>query len=150
MSTSHLSSLSQIDAADVYGVIPLSRFEIKVERESRVLRALKSCKKFMVKNLFCQKFITKEIRNCRDDVSESIDECELPIPSSSNDTTTHNTPIVQRHQNIPENANAVARGRRTFNSVSKVDKVSRVVFPLLYLGINLIYWVFYLTRSQRK
>lgn len=152
MSTrSHFSSLSHIDAADVYGVIPLSRLEIKVQKESRVVRALKSGKKFMVKYFFCQKFLEKEVANCRDDVSESINESEQNIPTSSAETTTQNTPSThQRQQNVPGNANAVMRGRRTFNSVSKVDKFSRVVFPLLYLGINLIYWVFYLSRSQRK
>jgi hypothetical protein len=150
MSTSHLSSLSQIDAGDIYGVIPLSRLEIKVQKESRVMRALRSCKKFTVKYLLCQKFYGKEIKSCRDDVSESINESEQHIPSSSADTTAQNTPRVQRQQNIPGNASAVTRGRRTFNSVSKVDKFSRVVFPLLYLAINLIYWVFYLSRSQRK
>lgn len=146
MSTSHFSSLSQIDAVDVYGVIPLSRLEIKVQRESRVMRVLRGCKKFMVKYVLCQKFLAKE--NSRDDVSESINESEQNIPSSSADTTAQNTPRIE--QNIPGNANAVTRGRRTFNSVSKVDKFSRVVFPLLYLAINLIYWVFYLSRSQRK
>lgn len=150
MSTSHLSSLSQIDAADVYGVIPLSRLEIKIKKESRFIRILRSFKKFTVKYFLCGKFLGKEISICRDDVSESINESEQNIPSSA-DTTTQNTPQVQqRQQNIPGNANDVMKGRRTFNSVSKIDKISRIFFPLLYLGINLIYWAFYLSRSQRK
>ncbi|XP_055691528.1 gamma-aminobutyric acid receptor alpha-like [Lutzomyia longipalpis] len=36
-----------------------------------------------------------------------------------------------------------------FNSVSKIDRASRIVFPLLFLMINLFYWYSYLTRSSR-
>ncbi|XP_059609096.1 gamma-aminobutyric acid receptor alpha-like [Phlebotomus argentipes] len=36
-----------------------------------------------------------------------------------------------------------------FNSVSKIDRVSRIIFPLLFLIINLFYWYSYLTRSSR-
>ncbi|XP_055929793.1 gamma-aminobutyric acid receptor alpha-like [Argiope bruennichi] len=35
------------------------------------------------------------------------------------------------------------------NSVSKVDKVSRVVFPLIFLFINVIYWCTYLVKSEQ-
>lgn len=43
------------------------------------------------------------------------------------------------------------RKKRTprYNSVSKVDKASRVVFPLLFGAINVFYWYNYLSRSQR-
>lgn len=36
-----------------------------------------------------------------------------------------------------------------FNSVSQIDRASRVVFPLLFLTINIVYWCAYLSRSQR-
>lgn len=36
-----------------------------------------------------------------------------------------------------------------FNSVSKIDRASRVVFPLLFLLINVFYWTAYLSRSSR-
>ncbi|XP_034246807.1 gamma-aminobutyric acid receptor alpha-like [Thrips palmi] len=36
-----------------------------------------------------------------------------------------------------------------FNSVSQIDRASRVVFPLLFLTINIAYWCAYLSRSQR-
>lgn len=43
------------------------------------------------------------------------------------------------------------RRRRTprYNSVSKIDRVSRVVFPLFFLAINIFYWCAYLSRSER-
>ncbi|XP_066590449.1 gamma-aminobutyric acid receptor alpha-like isoform X2 [Prorops nasuta] len=43
------------------------------------------------------------------------------------------------------------RRRRTprYNSVSKIDRASRVVFPLFFLTINLFYWYAYLSRSER-
>jgi gamma-aminobutyric acid receptor subunit alpha len=31
-------------------------------------------------------------------------------------------------------------GNREMNSVSKIDKISRVLFPLLFITINFIYW----------
>ncbi|XP_068907238.1 gamma-aminobutyric acid receptor alpha-like isoform X2 [Tenebrio molitor] len=36
-----------------------------------------------------------------------------------------------------------------FNSVSKIDRASRVVFPLLFVTINLFYWYSYLSRTKR-
>ncbi|XP_072758476.1 GABA-gated ion channel isoform X2 [Anoplolepis gracilipes] len=43
------------------------------------------------------------------------------------------------------------RHRRTprYNSVSKIDRASRVVFPLFFLAINVFYWYAYLSRSER-
>lgn len=152
-STSHLSSL--IDASDIYGVIPLSRLEIDTERqESHIFaRAFKYCKKFMVNYFFCQKIFSKE--NV-DDGTESISESEEHHHSTlSTENIAPNSPQVhqleenvKRHNN--NDRNNIQKGRRTFNSVSKIDKVSRVVFPMCYFAINVIYWIFYLYRSQRK
>ncbi|XP_024943422.1 gamma-aminobutyric acid receptor alpha-like isoform X2 [Cephus cinctus] len=36
-----------------------------------------------------------------------------------------------------------------YNSVSKIDRASRVVFPLFFLAINVFYWYAYLSRSER-
>ncbi|KFB37577.1 AGAP011349-PA-like protein [Anopheles sinensis] len=36
-----------------------------------------------------------------------------------------------------------------FNSVSKIDRASRIFFPLLFLAINVFYWFLYLSRSER-
>ncbi|XP_035894192.1 gamma-aminobutyric acid receptor alpha-like [Anopheles stephensi] len=62
--------------------------------------------------------------------------------------------------NAPLTASEVlgANGHRTrrrrkraprFNSVSKIDRASRIFFPLLFLAINVFYWYLYLSRSER-
>lgn len=45
---------------------------------------------------------------------------------------------------------AVARladPKKTYNSVSKIDKMSRIVFPVLFGTFNLVYWATYLNRE---
>nr|AOO87783.1 ionotropic GABA-aminobutyric acid receptor [Laodelphax striatellus] len=44
-----------------------------------------------------------------------------------------------------------ARKKRTprFNSVSKIDRVSRLFFPVCFFVINVFYWYAYLQRSER-
>ncbi|XP_068449202.1 gamma-aminobutyric acid receptor subunit alpha-5 isoform X1 [Clinocottus analis] len=37
--------------------------------------------------------------------------------------------------------------KKTYNSVSKIDKMSRIVFPLLFGTFNLVYWATYLNRE---
>ncbi|KAH8261636.1 hypothetical protein KR044_012603 [Drosophila immigrans] len=50
-----------------------------------------------------------------------------------------------------EELEARRKGKRTpqYNSVSKIDRASRVVFPLLFFLINVFYWYGYLSRSSR-
>ncbi|KAB0341870.1 hypothetical protein FD754_018796 [Muntiacus muntjak] len=45
----------------------------------------------------------------------------------------------------PENKPAEAK--KTFNSVSKIDRMSRIVFPVLFGTFNLVYWATYLNRE---
>ena len=44
---------------------------------------------------------------------------------------------------------AMADSEKALNSVSKIDTVSRIVFPSTYIVINIIYWYMYLDRSER-
>eukprot|EP00062_Callorhinchus_milii_P025197 gi/632985918/ref/XP_007909949.1/ PREDICTED: gamma-aminobutyric acid receptor subunit alpha-3-like [Callorhinchus milii] len=37
--------------------------------------------------------------------------------------------------------------KKTYNSVSKVDKMSRVLFPVLFAIFNLVYWATYVNRE---
>ncbi|XP_043913550.1 gamma-aminobutyric acid receptor subunit alpha-3-like [Protopterus annectens] len=37
--------------------------------------------------------------------------------------------------------------KKTYNSVSKVDKLSRIVFPVLFFIFNLVYWATYVNRE---
>ncbi|XP_033951965.1 gamma-aminobutyric acid receptor subunit alpha-5-like [Pseudochaenichthys georgianus] len=38
--------------------------------------------------------------------------------------------------------------KKTYNSVSKIDKMSRIVFPVLFGTFNLVYWATYLNRES--
>jgi gamma-aminobutyric acid receptor subunit alpha len=154
---SRISSLTQIDSADAYGVIPLSRLEIKITQERSTARLWRSFKSFFMKNILC--YATKDMQNYDEDnfgnsqqiVDLTLSRCE---PSSSGaSTNTLNTPQT-RKSSISTGRRIINRDRRNlrrnFNSVSKIDKFSRVAFPFLFFFINVIYWIFYLSRSQRK
>lgn len=155
---SRMSSLTQIDSADAYGVIPLSRIEIKIMQEGKGARAFRSIRLFFLKHFFCQS--VNDLNDCDEDdcnnsIHHSADFTVRSEPSSLNASiaTTPNTPqshansIDQRSMGRPVRRNNI---RRHFNSVSKIDKFSRVAFPFSFLLINLFYWIFYLSRSQRK
>ncbi|XP_034967953.1 gamma-aminobutyric acid receptor subunit alpha-3 [Zootoca vivipara] len=38
--------------------------------------------------------------------------------------------------------------KKTYNSVSKVDKMSRIVFPVLFTIFNMVYWATYVNRES--
>jgi len=48
--------------------------------------------------------------------------------------------IGHRSLNNPEKA---------LNSVSQIDKISRIVFPLAFFTLNAFYWYTYLKHSER-
>lgn len=123
MSTSHLSSLSQIEI-ESYGVIPLSRLELDIDDGEKPSSAIKSLRKFMTKYFFCLR-ASKDPQD-RDDVSrgsviDSIRECEHQIVSGAS-TATQNTPQCRRHSSKQPRSQS-GGFRRNFNSVSKIDKV---------------------------
>uniref|UniRef100_A0A8D3D564 Gamma-aminobutyric acid receptor subunit alpha-2 n=1 Tax=Scophthalmus maximus TaxID=52904 RepID=A0A8D3D564_SCOMX len=41
----------------------------------------------------------------------------------------------------------VQDAKKTFNSVSKIDRMSRILFPVLFSSFNLVYWATYLNRE---
>lgn len=150
-STCHLSSLTQIDTIDVYGVIPLSRLEFEDEDQRSSSGAFKSFGRFVRKYFFC--ISTSESFEGQAEVtSESVDDESIAQRfESETSTVSHSTPQFRRHSSqFNSRAKQHRNVRRNFNSVSKIDKFSRVAFPLLFFAINILYWIFYLTRSQRR
>ena len=50
------------------------------------------------------------------------------------------TPIRKRRKQSNSHQHPPGWGGRQMNSVSKIDKISRVFFPILFITINFIYW----------
>ncbi|MGH0175717.1 UNVERIFIED_CONTAM: hypothetical protein FKN15_075059 [Acipenser sinensis] len=48
---------------------------------------------------------------------------------------------------IPEMEESPPESNKTYNSVSKVDKMSRIIFPVLFAIFNLVYWATYVNRE---
>ncbi|XP_042326443.1 gamma-aminobutyric acid receptor subunit alpha-2 isoform X1 [Sceloporus undulatus] len=68
----------------------------------------------------------------------------LPTISKSATTTTATT-TAEPNKAKPDAKPAEAK--KTFNSVSKIDRMSRIVFPVLFGSFNLVYWATYLNRE---
>ncbi|XP_061551833.1 gamma-aminobutyric acid receptor subunit alpha-2 isoform X2 [Phycodurus eques] len=49
--------------------------------------------------------------------------------------------------NKPSSEKKLEHSKKTFNSVSKIDRVSRIMFPVLFGSFNLVYWATYLNRE---
>ncbi|XP_047210498.1 gamma-aminobutyric acid receptor subunit alpha-2-like isoform X2 [Girardinichthys multiradiatus] len=47
----------------------------------------------------------------------------------------------------PKADGKVPEAKKTFNSVSKIDRLSRIMFPVLFGTFNLVYWATYLNRE---
>lgn len=57
---------------------------------------------------------------------------------------------MSAHLRGPDSAVAAGRlvdPKKTYNSVSKIDKMSRIVFPVLFGTFNLVYWATYLNKE---
>lgn len=133
----HLSSLICVDSADI---IPLARFEISDDERENSSRASKSFRKFMAKYFFCMTSSNRE-EKASEQYRNQIESEESSIVSQNQSKTVKMRQGRGQSQGLKN---------RNYNSVSKIDKFSRVAFPLLFFVINLLYWIFYLTRSQRK
>ncbi|ETE61637.1 Gamma-aminobutyric acid receptor subunit alpha-2, partial [Ophiophagus hannah] len=63
------------------------------------------------------------------------------LPTISKSATTTSEPHKAKPETKPQEA------KKTFNSVSKIDRMSRIVFPVLFGTFNLVYWATYLNRE---
>ncbi|XP_032746047.1 gamma-aminobutyric acid receptor subunit alpha-3 [Rattus rattus] len=62
-------------------------------------------------------------------------------PSASSTPTVIASPKTTYVQDSPAET-------KTYNSVSKVDKISRIIFPVLFAIFNLVYWATYVNRES--
>uniref|UniRef100_A0A8C2RE73 Gamma-aminobutyric acid type A receptor subunit alpha5 n=1 Tax=Capra hircus TaxID=9925 RepID=A0A8C2RE73_CAPHI len=87
-------------------------------------------------------------------------ERELKINKSTNAYTTGkmtHPPNIPKEQTPAGTTNAssasvkpedkTSENKKTYNSISKIDKMSRIIFPLLFGTFNLVYWATYLNRE---
>lgn len=82
---------------------------------------------------------------------------EPPSANAESGITISSTPepvhrLSCSSQQVPPPSTKLARRQKRmprFNSVSKIDRASRVFFPLVFFVINLFYWCLYLTKSER-
>lgn len=49
---------------------------------------------------------------------------------------------------VPRLEERPPENKKTYNSVSKVDKMSRIVFPVLFAIFNMVYWATYVNRES--
>ncbi|XP_074770899.1 gamma-aminobutyric acid receptor subunit alpha-3 isoform X1 [Athene noctua] len=69
----------------------------------------------------------------------------LPTISKSAAATATATNVPPKMTRIEEK---LPESKKTYNSVSKVDKMSRIVFPVLFAIFNLVYWATYVNRES--
>uniref|UniRef100_A0A8C3P062 Gamma-aminobutyric acid type A receptor subunit alpha3 n=11 Tax=Neognathae TaxID=8825 RepID=A0A8C3P062_9PASS len=69
----------------------------------------------------------------------------LPTISKSAAVTATATSVPPK---LPRLEEKLPESKKTYNSVSKVDKMSRIVFPVLFAIFNLVYWATYVNRES--
>ncbi|KAI1234698.1 Gamma-aminobutyric acid receptor subunit alpha-3, partial [Lamprotornis superbus] len=69
----------------------------------------------------------------------------LPTISKSAAATATATSVPPKMPRLEEK---LPESKKTYNSVSKVDKMSRIVFPVLFAIFNLVYWATYVNRES--
>ncbi|XP_030353657.1 gamma-aminobutyric acid receptor subunit alpha-3-like isoform X2 [Strigops habroptila] len=69
----------------------------------------------------------------------------LPTISKSAGATATATNVPPK---MPRTEEKLPESKKTYNSVSKVDKMSRIVFPVLFAIFNLVYWATYVNRES--
>lgn len=77
--------------------------------------------------------------------------CQQKSPSEKSYSPSSVNVISGQRLSFQEHRHRRKKKRRAprFNSVSKIDRASRIFFPLLFLTINLFYWYSYLSRTKR-
>lgn len=124
-------------------VIPLSHCDIPSRFEAK--KAVERTNRF--KSI--KKFLAKYFSYFEEDDHEVTSECDK-ISIRTVEIISKPDRIAERLRRQSNEAIRRQRSRGTqFNSVSKIDKISRIVFPLLFFIINLFYWYIYLSRSRR-
>ncbi|XP_068456011.1 gamma-aminobutyric acid receptor subunit alpha-3 isoform X2 [Clinocottus analis] len=57
------------------------------------------------------------------------------------------TAAAARHQYLHKMDDPYTEAKKSYNRVSKVDKISRIIFPVLFFIFNLGYWATYVNRK---
>ncbi|KAJ6653549.1 hypothetical protein lerEdw1_009129 [Lerista edwardsae] len=68
--------------------------------------------------------------------------------ASTTNTTTATPTAVVIPPKVPRLEEKPPENKKTYNSVSKVDKMSRIVFPILFAIFNMVYWATYVNRES--
>ncbi|XP_048370590.1 gamma-aminobutyric acid receptor subunit alpha-3-like isoform X2 [Sphaerodactylus townsendi] len=72
----------------------------------------------------------------------------LPTIAKSAAATTTTPAAVVVPPKLPRMEEKPPENKKTYNSVSKVDKMSRIVFPVLFAIFNMVYWATYVNRES--
>ncbi|KAM6970738.1 gamma-aminobutyric acid receptor subunit alpha-2 isoform 2-T2 [Aplochiton taeniatus] len=66
---------------------------------------------------------------------------------SKSATTTPPVKHHHHHHHLPKMDDPYMEARKSYNRVSKVDKISRIIFPVLFFIFNLVYWATYVNSK---
>lgn len=69
------------------------------------------------------------------------------ISKSATSTSTPSQPVREIRLPKMDGEYVPEGGRKSYNRVSKVDKISRIIFPVLFFIFNLAYWATYVNRK---
>lgn len=70
----------------------------------------------------------------------------LTTVSRSATTATHHH---HHSHKVPKMDDNYVEAIKSYNRVSRVDKISRIIFPVLFFIFNLVYWATYINSKPR-
>ncbi|KAJ7996551.1 hypothetical protein DPEC_G00238210 [Dallia pectoralis] len=73
----------------------------------------------------------------------------LTTVSRSATTAPHQHHHHHHHHKVPKMDDSYVEAIKSYNRVSKVDKISRIIFPVLFFIFNLVYWATYINSKPR-